>query len=96
MEAQADAERQTEQTFQEPSEEEIEARLHLMTWAARLIDVCNAALKVHYIDAWFCRKDLEDVYLEADHWLMAHGINYVFDRTQQKYIPVLPPQRQMD
>lgn len=94
METQADSERQTQQTArQEPSEEEIEERLRLMTLAARLIDVCNAALKVHYIDAWFCRKDLEDVYLQADHWLMAHDINYVFDRTQQRYIRAPHQQR---
>lgn len=88
MEAQTEADRQAQPTQQEPSEEEIEERLHQMTWAARLIDVCNAALKVYYIDAWFCRRDLEDVYLQADAWLLAHGVNYIFDRAQQKYIRV--------
>ncbi len=67
------------------TEREIQEKLEIMTQMSKLSD------NIHVIDnaSWNRKREAEQMYMEAYDWLIAHGIQPVYDHEQQCYVDKL-------
>jgi hypothetical protein len=64
------------------TEREIQKQLEIMTITTKFAD----AISVIDAVSWKRKREAEQLYLEANDWLIAHGIDPVYDHEQQCYV----------
>ena len=67
-------------------EREIQQKLETMTRMAKLVD----NIQVIDTESWYRKLEVEQAYMDAYDWLIAHGVQPVYDHDLQRYV-VTPP-----